>query len=82
MSLAQKLDAIRAGAKAKIPPPMLAAMEQATVALRSSGILERVIRVGQTLPPFELTGARGTPVKSADLPGAGGLVITGFRGHW
>ena len=82
MSLEDKLAEIRAGAKARIPAENLTLMQQATAALRASGILDRVIKVGQALPPFALTGARGDAVSSADLLGRGALVITVFRGHW
>lgn len=82
MSLAEKLTAIRNGAKSRIPPEKLAIMERATVALRNSGILNGVIKVGQPLPAFALTGARGQTVRSADLLATGPLVITVFRGQW
>jgi len=82
MSLAEKLAAIRAGGKSRIPPEKLATMERATAALRDSGILNGVIKVGQPLPAFALAGSRGQTVRSADLLAAGPLVITVFRGQW
>ncbi len=82
MSLKEKLDAIREGAKKMIPPDKLALMLAATAALRSSGIMDGVIKVGDRLPAFELTGARGDRVASAALLAQGPLVLTVFRGHW
>lgn len=82
MSLKEKLDTIREGAKKKIPPDKLAVMQAATDALRSSGIMDGVIKVGDRLPAFELTGARGERVSSAALLAQGPLVLTVFRGHW
>lgn len=82
MGLKEKLAEIRAGAMAKIPADKLSLMQKATVALRDSGILDRVIKTGQALPPFVLSGARGETVASADLLARGALVITVFRGHW
>lgn len=82
MSLEGKLAEIRAMAKSRIPPDALAKMAAATAALRDSGIVAGVIKVGQKLPPFSLTGAHGNPVESGALLANGGLVITVFRGHW
>ena len=82
MSLAEKLDAIREGAKKMIPPEKFAVMHEETVKLRESGIMNGVIKVGARLPDFEMTGARGALVSSAALLAQGPLVLTVFRGHW
>jgi len=82
MSLSQKLTEIRDGAAKKIPPEKLAVMHRATADLRASGILERVIKVGDTLPSFQLTNMRGAVVSSQTLLGKGAVVLTVFRGHW
>jgi len=82
MSLKEKLDEIRAGAARMIPPDKLALMLAATDALRRSGILDGVIKVGQPLPAFALPNARGETVSSASLLVQGPLVLTVFRGHW
>ena len=37
---------------------------------------------GDPLPPFELAGSGDEPVRSADLLGAGPLVLTFYRGVW
>ena len=82
MSLEQKLGAIREGARQKIPPAAWATMTEATDALRASGIMDGVIKVGARLPAFTLPNATGTPVTSAALLAKGPLVLTVFRGHW
>lgn len=82
MSLESKLAAIRDGAKSRIPPAALATMQGATAALRASGILNSVIKVGDQLPAFSLNGARGNVVTSSELLRRGPLVLTVFRGHW
>ena len=82
MSLQAKLDAIKKGAMERIPADALNTMGAATDALRNSGILDGVIKVGQPLPPFELANQRGEVVRSADLLGQGAVVLTVFRGHW
>ncbi len=57
-------------------------MGEATDALRASGIMDGVIKVGARLPAFTLPNAHGTPVSSAALLAQGPLVLTVFRGHW
>jgi peroxiredoxin len=57
-------------------------MHRATEELRASGIMERVIKVGDRLPAFALPNAYGQDVRSADLLANGPLVLTFFRGSW
>lgn len=82
MSLSQKLTEIRDGAEKRIPADKLAVMQRATANLRASGILDGVIKVGDAIPPFQLTNMRGVPVTSQSLLGKGAVVLTVFRGHW
>jgi len=82
VSLADKLTQIRNGAAKMIPPDKFATMSQATLDLRASGILERVIKPGMPLPPFALTNMRGARVESQNLLERGAVVLTVFRGHW
>lgn len=82
MSLSQKLTEIRDGAAKRIPPDKLAIMQRATADLKASGILDDVIKVGDTLPSFQLTNMRGAAVSSQSLLGKGAVVLTVFRGHW
>jgi len=57
-------------------------MHHATDDLRSSGILEGVIKVGDRLPAFALKNAFGEEVRSSELLASGPLVLTVFRGTW
>jgi hypothetical protein len=82
MTLAERLDTIRQGADKRIPPDKRAIMHRATDDLRSSGILDRVIKVGDRLPPFALKNALGQEVRSPELLASGPLVLTVFRGTW
>ena len=82
MSLAERLDQIRAGAAKRIPPERFAIMERATEDLRNSGILDGVIKVGDPLPPFVLPNADGLDVRSSDLLSRGAVVLSVFRGSW
>jgi hypothetical protein len=82
MSLAEQLDAIRAGAAKRVPPEQRAIMAEATDALRKSGILDGVPKAGDRLPDFTLHNADGDEVLSRDLLMRGPLVLTFFRGTW
>ena len=82
MSLEEKLAAIRKGAAERVPAEKRAIMGQATKDLRASGILDRVAKVGDTLPAFALDSARGAEIRSADLLTRGAVVLTVFRGSW
>jgi hypothetical protein len=82
MSLAERLDTIRAGAATRVPAEQRAIMARATEDLRHSGILAEVIKPGDRLPAFALANARGETVRSAELLAHGPLVLTVFRGSW
>jgi hypothetical protein len=82
MSLEDALRGIREASAKRIPPDKAAIMHCATEALRASGLIDRVIKPGATLPPFALPNAYGTEVRSADLIKKGPLVLTFFRGAW
>lgn len=82
MSLEEKLAAERAGAATRIPPERQAIMHRATEDLRRSGIMDRIVKVGDRAPGFELTDYDGRRVASADLLAAGPMVLSFFRGSW
>ena len=82
MSLADKRAATRAAAEKRIPPDRAAIMERATDDLRRSGILDRIVAVGATMPAFDLANHDGRRVASEDLLGGGPLVLSFFRGSW
>ncbi len=82
MSLAEKLDAIRARGAKRIAPERRAVIMAATKSLRESGIAERAIKVGDPLPEFSLSNTNGVMVRSTDLLAKGAVVLTVFRGKW
>jgi hypothetical protein len=82
MTLEQSLATIREASAKRIPPETQAVMHRATEGLRASGILDRVIKVGDPLPAFALQNAYGREVRSSDLLAEGPLVLTVFRGSW
>jgi len=82
MSLAEKLAATRAASEARIPPERAAIMERATEDLRRSGILDRIVAVGQPAPSFELESYDGRRIDSAELLAGGPMIVSFFRGAW
>ena len=82
MSLADKLSATRAASAGRIPSERAAIMHRATDDLRKSGILARIVAVGQPMPAFELANHDGWRVASSELLAGGPLVLSFFRGSW
>lgn len=82
MSLADKLAATRAASETRIPPDRQAIMERATEDLRRSGILDRIVAVGQPAPSFDLASHDGRRIDSVELLAAGPMVLSFFRGSW
>jgi hypothetical protein len=82
MSLEEQLAKIREAGAARMPEEVRATMGKATQDLRESGIMDNVIKVGDTLPAFSLKNTDGVDVSSATLLKEGNLVLTVFRGHW
>ncbi|MBT4938607.1 MAG: hypothetical protein HN731_13345 [Rhodospirillaceae bacterium] len=82
MSLEESLAKLREASAGKIPEEIRMKMGAATQALRESGIMDGIIKVGDTLPAFNLPNSKGEMVSSADLLAKGNLVVTIYRGHW
>jgi hypothetical protein len=57
-------------------------LHRATDDLRASGIMDRVIKVGDPLRPFALKNVFGPELRSSELLANGPLVLTVFRGSW
>jgi hypothetical protein len=82
MALEDTLKGMREASAKRIPADKAAIMHRATEELRASGIMNRVIKVGDPLPSFALPNVYGQQVRSADLLPKGPLVLTFFRGAW
>ena len=82
MSLQDTLDAMRASFESKLPPEIVNTMHQATEDLMQSGIMERVLKVGDQAPRFSLPDHKGDMVDSVDLLSQGPLVVSFYRGAW
>ena len=82
MSLQTKLDSMREQAKSRIPPDAWAIMHRATEDLRTSGIMDSVLKVGDRAPDFTLNDQRGDTISSSALRAKGPLVVSFYRGVW
>jgi hypothetical protein len=82
MSLDEKLAAVRDASAKRIPQERLAIMHRATEDLRSSGILDKVIKPGSKAPDFTLNDQNGNPVTLSALTAKGPVVMSVFRGFW
>lgn len=81
MTLDEQLQQLRARAAA-LPEDRRLVMEAATKELEASGIAGRALKVGDTVPDFELPNQSGEPVRFADLVRQGPVVINFYRGGW
>ena len=82
MSLQNKLDQMKKEFEAGAPPEALTVMHRATNDLARSGIMDRVLTVGETAPGFSLPDQNGNPVSSSELLAKGPLVVSFYRGVW
>lgn len=82
MSLQEKLVAMKKEFEASVPPEALTVMHRATDDLKNSGIMERILKVGEKAPDFSLPNQQGQMVNSSDLLRKGPLVLSFYRGVW
>ena len=82
MTLNEQLQAIKEKSRDRIPAAAREIMERAVEEQRTSGVLDRVVKVGQRAPDFTLPDASGKPVGLADLLTRGPVVLSFFRGRW
>ena len=82
MSLQEKLDDIRKKFESTAPPEVLEIMHRSTDDLLESGIMEGVLKEGESLPAFSLPDHNGSLINSSELLSKGPLVISFYRGVW
>lgn len=82
MKLQQTLDQIREGFSKQAPAEAITLMHDTTRALQRSGLADRSIHVGETMPDFNLLDTEGDFVSLGELIEEGPLVISFFRGFW
>lgn len=82
MTLQERLNEQKAKSAARIPKEAREVMHRAVEAVRQSGILERVLRVGARAPEWSLPDHEGRTVDSKGLLAKGPLVLSFYRGRW
>jgi len=82
MPLQDTLDAMRASYESKLPPEIVDTMHHATEELLQSGVMDRVLKVGDQAPQFSLPNHNGDMVDSEDWLNKGPLVVGFYRGVW
>lgn len=82
MDFQEKLESIKQKIERNMPPSYLKIMHKATHDLEKSGIQEKVLKVGQKAPAFNLSNQNGEIISSEELLSKGMLVLTFYRGVW
>ena len=82
MSLIHDLATLRQQSRTKTAEETRTMMDRATDELARSGIVDRSLKVGETIPAFALPNATGRMVRSTDLLAHGPLVVSFYRGGW
>lgn len=82
MGLHETLDRIREASRGRVLPEIRAVMERSIADLRASGIMQRIVQVGQPAPDFTLPNSAGTLVGLGDLRARGPVVLSFYRGRW
>lgn len=84
MTLKERLDELKAKSRAnpRISPEARAIMDRSIEDLRKSGIVDRVVKVGDRAPDFTLPNTTGRLVSLRELLARGPAVLSFFRGRW
>ncbi len=82
MKLQEKLSAMKQESIATSPPEIVAVLLGETEKLVQSGIADRAIKAGESLPDFTLPDENGNLINSKALLDKGPLAISFYRGIW
>ena len=82
MGLQDKLDEYKKSFLEKAPPEAVEVMQRATKDLAESGILDNVLKVGESAPEFSLPDENGKLLELKGLLALGPVVISFYRGQW
>jgi peroxiredoxin len=78
----KELEEFREKSSKTAPPDRLRIYEQGIEEVRTSGVVDKALKVGDRAPDFELPDARGKKVKLSELRARGPVVVTWYRGGW
>ena len=82
MGLQEKLDEYKKSFLEKAPPETVEVMQRATEDLKNSGILDKVLKAGESAPEFSLPDENGNLVELKGLLAQGSAVVSFYRGQW
>lgn len=82
MSLEDEIREFKKKSLSGASPEISAAMSKAAKALAESGIVNRALAKGDSLPSFTLPDLHGRLVTSEKLLAGGPLVVSFYRGSW
>ena len=81
-ALKDEIDAYNVAKQEKVPAEILATMVEATEELKRSGIEDRALKTGDTIPDFELPNQHGKRRRLSDYLGKSPVVLNIYRGGW
>lgn len=81
-TLQEKLDSVKARFESEAPADVLEIMHKATEELNQSGLVDKALNLGDTLPPLALKDETGQVIRSEALLDKGPLVLSFYRGMW
>jgi peroxiredoxin len=82
VTLSSQLEQLTTKLRAMVPAERLTTVDQTIEQLIRSGIADQALKVGNTIPSFELPDGDGMLWRSEDLLRNGPLVIVFYRGRW
>jgi hypothetical protein len=82
MGLQEKLLETRQNFEASAPAEAVEAIHRAIQELLDSGIMEHVLKVGDSFPGFELPDQHGQRMKSEEIMSQGPVALYFYRGVW
>jgi len=81
-ALKDEIDAYNAAKQEKVPAEILTIMAEATEELKRSGIENRALKTGDTMPDFELPNQHGERRRLSDYLAESPVVLNIYRGGW
>ncbi len=81
-NLKDAIDAYNAQKKERLPPEILATMNQAVEEIKALGIEQRALKTGDTMPDFTLSDQHGQPKSLSGYLSQSPIVLNIYRGSW
>ena len=82
MTLQDKLNNLKANFEKSAPKEAVEIMHRATSDLSNSGILDGVVKIGDTTPEFALKANDDKMIRLKDFFAKGPVVLSFYRGKW